>query len=217
VTERSYDESCGMARALDVVGERWTLLVVRELLLGPKRFVDLRAGLPDISQNVLTRRIREMEHGGLIERVMLDPPANTPAYQLTLRGRQLRPVLVELARWGVYQPQPPETRQSAAALLLGLSALYDPSCAVGTIVGVLVVGRESFTVTASPEGIDTRRGSGEANFRADGTVAAIRTTLRGGADTAPFEASGELTITGDRSSFTRLSHCFPAPVLSPQV
>ncbi|HEY6495953.1 MAG TPA: helix-turn-helix domain-containing protein [Trebonia sp.] len=215
MTERSYDDTCAMARALNVVGERWTPLVVRELLFGPKRFVDLRAGLPTISQNVLARRIREMEQAGLVTRILLDPPANVPAYRLTVRGLQLRPVLVELSRWGAFEPAPPEAKQSPAALLLGFIALYDPSRTDTTSTGVVTMGRESFMLTASPEGLEIERGDGAADFRIAGTVAAIRAVLGTGADATPYEAGGELTITGDRASLARLSRCFPPPVLSP--
>jgi DNA-binding HxlR family transcriptional regulator len=215
VTERSYDDACAMARALNVVGERWTLLVVRELLFGPKRFADLRAGLPTISQNVLARRIREMEQAGLVTRILLDPPANVAAYRLTARGLQLRPVLVELSRWGAFEVAPVGTEQSAAALLLGFTALYDPSRTDTTITGVVTMGRESFTLTASPEGLEIERGDGAADFRIAGTVAAIRAVLGIGSDATSYEARGELSITGDRTSLARLSRCFPRPVLSP--
>jgi DNA-binding HxlR family transcriptional regulator len=200
-----------------VVGERWALLVVRELLLGPKRFVDLRAGLPTVSQNVLARRIRELEQAGLVTRILLEPPANIPAYQLTARGLQLRATLVELARWGAFEPEPEGPDQSPAALLLGLSALYDPSRIDRAVTGVLSMGRERFTLTASPECLQVERGDRVADFHVAGTVGAIRATLGKGSDVTPYEASGELTITGDRASFDRLSRCFPVPALSPRV
>ena len=217
MTDRTYDDACALARALDVVGERWTLLVVRELLLGPKRFVDLRAGLPTISQNVLARRIREMEQAGLVARIVLDPPANVPAYRLTARGLQLRPILVELTRWGALEPRSPGAGQSPAALLLGLSALYEPSCAEGVETGVVTIGRETFTLTASGQAIDVQPGDGGGSFRIAGPVAAIRAVLLQGRDAAPYEARGELSISGDRASLSRLSRCFPAPVLSPSL
>src|SRR5919199_1777683 len=97
---RSYGQFCGIARALDLVGERWALLVVRELVLGPKRFSDLRAGLPGIGTNVLTTRLRELEAGGVIARRELPPPAGSTVYQLTEYGRELQPVLLALGRWG---------------------------------------------------------------------------------------------------------------------
>src|SRR5690242_11949133 len=97
---RSYADPCGIARALDVVGERWALLVLRELMLGPRRFGQLRDGLPDMSPNVLTQRLRELEEDGLVRKIMLDPPASVAVYELTERGRAVEPVLIELGRWG---------------------------------------------------------------------------------------------------------------------
>src|ERR1700685_3017592 len=98
--KRSYGDSCGIARALDLVGERWALLVVRELLLGPKRFTDLRAGLPKVSADVLSQRLRELERIGAVQRRKLPPPAGVQVYELTDWGRELEPVLLALGRWG---------------------------------------------------------------------------------------------------------------------
>jgi DNA-binding HxlR family transcriptional regulator len=98
---RSYGEYCGLARALDVIGQRWSLLIVRELLLrGPCRYTDLQAGLPGIATNLLTTRIRELEEAGVLIRELAPPPVATTLIRLTPRGRQLEPVLDELARWG---------------------------------------------------------------------------------------------------------------------
>src|SRR5882762_9131790 len=106
-TKRTYGDACGIARALDVVGERWALLVVRELLLGPKRFTDLRAGLPNVSPDVLSQRLRELESAGLVRRRKLAPPAGSRVYDLTDRGHQLEPVVLALGRWGSTAPFPP--------------------------------------------------------------------------------------------------------------
>src|SRR5881398_167543 len=97
---RSYRQSCGIARALDLVGERWALLVVRELVLGPKRFTDLRHGLPGIGTNILAGRLRELERAGVIRRRTLPPPAASAVYELTEYGRDLEPVMLALGRWG---------------------------------------------------------------------------------------------------------------------
>ena len=96
---RSYRDLCGIARALDVVGERWALLVVRELLHGPKRFADLHRGLPGTSQNVLTQRLRELEDSGVLVRRRALPPASGLIYELTDHGRALEPVLLALGRY----------------------------------------------------------------------------------------------------------------------
>ncbi len=98
---RSYDQFCGVAHALDLVGERWALLVVRELVLGPRRFTDLREGLPGIGSNVLATRLKELERSGLVRRRTLPPPAASTVYELTGYGRELEPILLDLGRWGL--------------------------------------------------------------------------------------------------------------------
>src|SRR5919107_2204104 len=102
--KRTYGDRCGVARALDIVGERWALLVVRDLLLGPKRFTDLRAGLPHVSPDVLSQRLRELEEAGIVRRTKLPPPAGARVYELTERGRGLQPIVIELGRWGSATP-----------------------------------------------------------------------------------------------------------------
>ena len=98
---RSYQQHCPVARALEVVGERWTMLIARELLLGPRRFTDLMAGLPGISANVLAGRLKELESAGLVERRMLPPPAASAVYELTAEAAGLVDVLAAMTRWGV--------------------------------------------------------------------------------------------------------------------
>ena len=101
---RTYGESCATSHALDLVGERWALLVVRELVYGPKRFTDLRRGLPNASPNVLSQRLRELEEIGVLRRRRLGPPVGAWAYELTDWGRELEPVLLGLNRWGDRSP-----------------------------------------------------------------------------------------------------------------
>ncbi|WP_229900069.1 winged helix-turn-helix transcriptional regulator [Streptomyces hiroshimensis] len=98
---RSYDQFCPAARALDVIGGRWTLLIVRELLLGPRRYTDLVAGLPGIGPNVLAERLRELGEAGILSRSRLPPPAASAVYELTGLGEAMRPVVDELTRWGL--------------------------------------------------------------------------------------------------------------------
>jgi DNA-binding HxlR family transcriptional regulator len=99
-TDRSYGQFCGLARALDLVGERWAFLVVRELALGPRRFKDLLDGLPGVSTNVLATRLRQLERNGIVERRILPPPAGSTVYELTEYGRELEPAMLALGRWG---------------------------------------------------------------------------------------------------------------------
>src|ERR1700741_2318374 len=98
--KRTYGDPCGIARALDVVGERWALLVVRELLLGPKRFTDLRAGLSHVGPDVLSQRLPELGEACVVPRARPPPPAGSRVYELTERGKELEPVILGLGRWG---------------------------------------------------------------------------------------------------------------------
>src|SRR5438067_4403702 len=97
--KRTYGDRCGIARALDLIGERWALLVVRELLLGPKRFTDLKKGLPNASPNVISERLRELEQAGVVRRDKLPPPAGSRVYALTDGGRELEHLVVSLGHW----------------------------------------------------------------------------------------------------------------------
>jgi len=101
VTRREYGQACSVAGALDRIGERWSLLIVRELLLGPLRFSDLARAVGGAPTDVLTKRLRDLEHDGIVRRRELDPPATGVAYELTGLGRELEPLLLELGRWGL--------------------------------------------------------------------------------------------------------------------
>ncbi len=138
VTSRSYDQFCGIARALDLVGERWALLVVRDLLLGPKRFSDLRRSLPGIGSNVLTTRLRELEASGIVSRRDLPPPAASSVYELTAYGRDLEPVLLAFGRWGARSLGQRGEGQALRSewLAVALRAYFSPDAAVGVDAAV---------------------------------------------------------------------------------
>jgi DNA-binding HxlR family transcriptional regulator len=125
-TTRSYHDACPIGRSLDVVGERWALLVVRELLLGPQRFGDLRRALPGVSSNLLTDRLRELAENGVVARRALAPPAGAVVYELTASGRELEPVLLALGQWGTRLPLPAEPTLSATSVLLYLRGSRRP-------------------------------------------------------------------------------------------
>lgn len=121
MTNRSYNQLCGLAYALDVVGERWTLLIIRELIAGPRRFKDLLDGLPGISTNLLTERLKELEENRLLRRRVLPPPAGSTVYELTATGQALEKTLLELGKWG---------RQFVPASMTGVHVLHVGSYAL---------------------------------------------------------------------------------------
>ena len=151
--KRRYDESCPIAHALDLIGERWALLVVRELLIGPKRFTDLRIGLGGISANVLTGRLDELEQGGVIFRSALPPPAACQVYVLTESGQALRPLLAALGDWGLTLPgRAVERPLSPAAAVLMLERLFDAEAAAGFKARIgLNLGTEQFLFRVSKQ------------------------------------------------------------------
>ncbi|MFC4002052.1 winged helix-turn-helix transcriptional regulator [Prauserella oleivorans] len=196
--KRWYDDPCGVARALDMVGERWALLVVRELLLGPKRFTDLRAGLSTASQNVLTQRLRELEEAGIVRRRGLAPPASGTGYELTDRGRELEPVLLALARWGSRLPLTSEADLSADALMLALRTTFDAPAARGFHAVVeLRLGVDRFRAEVSGDRLTLSRGEAPAPDAVIETDAATLRALVFGAcplGDAPVRVAGEVEV-----------------------
>src|SRR4051812_35829076 len=126
-TRRNYAQGCGTAHALDLIGDRWALLVVRELVFGPKRFVDLREGLPGIGPNVLSQRLKELEEAGVLRRRTLPPPVASTVYELTEWGSELDDIVIRLARWGTRSPDLPRGVETQPEwVVLGMRAIYDP-------------------------------------------------------------------------------------------
>src|SRR5437764_8558232 len=159
--KRTSGDPCGIARALDLVGVRWALLVVRELLLGPKRFTDMRAGLPHVGPDVLAQRLRELEQAGVVRRGKLPPPAAARVYELTERGRGLEPVVLALGRWGSQAPLPDGHGELGIdAMVLALKTLFAPDRADGLIGSVfeLRLGDEVFGLRVGERGLDASRG-----------------------------------------------------------
>ena len=161
---RSYRDACGIARALDVVGDRWALLVIRDLLLGPKRFTDLRAGLPGVSPDVLSQRLRELDGAGLLTRRRLAPPAASQVYELTERGRALEPTLLELGRWGTAAPFPEDVMIFGPdSAMLALKTVFDPAAATGPSESYeFRFGEEHFHARVRDGTLTITRGSAEA-------------------------------------------------------
>jgi DNA-binding HxlR family transcriptional regulator len=160
---RSYDDGCSSAHALDVVGERWALLIVRDLLFGPKRFTDLHAGLAQSSPNVLTQRLRELEAAGVVRRRRLPPPVSANVYELTEWGAELEPILLSLQRWGAGSPSfSHDVPVGCDAAMLALKNTFDPDAARGVYISAEVrFATDSFRVIVSDGAIDVVRGSAD--------------------------------------------------------
>ncbi len=212
--KRTYGDSCGIARALDRVGERWALLVVRELTLGPKRFTDLRDGLPGIGPDVLAQRLRDLEAAGVIRRRKLPPPAAARVYELTEWGAELEPVLIALGRWGsrtVLPERPPPL--SPDALALALETTYAPTIKPAATSYQIILGEHAFLVTVGAFGIELTRGvATDPAFvlRTDtNTLAAL---LWHGLSIEAAAAADAVALEGDPADLVQFLDYFPGPV-----
>jgi DNA-binding HxlR family transcriptional regulator len=213
-TKRTYGDRCGVARALDLVGERWALLVVRELLLGPKRFTDLRAGLPHVSPDVLAQRLRELEDAGLVRRGKLPPPAGSRIYELTERGRDLEPVILELGRFGSVSPFPPgEAEIGVDALAIALKSLFAPSATDGLPVTYeLRLGEDRFRIEVAGGHLDIARGSADApDATIESDPGTLATVLWHGGKLREAQRAGEVRISGSEEAAKRFVGMFPLP------
>jgi DNA-binding HxlR family transcriptional regulator len=210
---RSYHDPCGIARALDAVGDRWALLIVRELIFGPQRFSQLRSGLPGVSPNVLAQRLRELAAAGIVRPSLLDPPASVGVYELTARGRALEPVLLELARWGSQQPVTAASELSVSALLFALRAVFRPGAAGDASYGLRVNG-QWFTLTVAGPSITIARGrAGEPTATLETDAATLRSVAFGREPVSAAEQDGRLIISGDRRAAARFPRLFDVPAV----
>ncbi|MFE5144107.1 winged helix-turn-helix transcriptional regulator [Streptomyces fagopyri] len=201
MSQRTYEDACGAALAMDVVGERWALLVVRELLFGPKRFRDLRVGVPKVSQNVLSQRLKELESNGVVRRVELGPPVSSQAYELTEWGQQLEPALIALARWGAHVPAAPEADRSADAFMLLVKALYSPPATGAPKTSVrLLIGADSFDVQVDGPSIKVARGAHhEPDAIVRGDVRTLWNLIFTDMTVASAIEAGVVDVTGDQA------------------
>lgn len=208
----SYDDGCAAAHALDLVGERWALLVVRELILGPKRFADLRSGVPGASPNVLTQRLRELEEVGVVQRRTLGPPSGAKVYELTEWGLGLESVLQVLGRWGSQSPTMPHgARVSVDTMILALRTMFEPDAATNVQTTLeLRLGSDRFRAAVTNGDLELERGSVR---RPNAIVSTDANTL----DAVVFYGRhledairvGDLRIDGDRGSVERFLALFP--------
>ena len=214
VGRRKYEDGCAVAHALDLVGERWALLVVRELLLGPKRFTDLLGGLPGVSPDVLTQRLRELTGAGVARRRRLAPPAASWVYELTNWGTELEPIVVSLARWSSRSPgMRLDVPLGVDSLVLSLKALFDPAAAAGLDATIaLHLGEDRFGLVVSGGELELTRGE---PIGPDATLDTDQPTLLALVRTEQaldgVMAAGGARLDGDRAVLERFRRLFPPP------
>jgi DNA-binding HxlR family transcriptional regulator len=198
--ERRYDDACGTALALEFIGERWSLLIMRELVFGPRRFGEIRENLPGISANVLTQRLESLEDAGIVRRFRLPSPANVQVYDLTEWGREAAPLMRDLGRWAARSPRhDPSLFMSAASAMMSLQALMDRKRAAGLAVSVAFhFPGEDFIATVTGGEICVSRGAMEApDLAFTGDTMAMRRTIYGKAPLARDGAGGTLAFAGE--------------------
>jgi len=212
--KRWYDDACGTALAMELVGERWSLLIVRELMFGPRRFGELKKALGGISANILTQRLEGMEAVGILTRRKLPPPASVQVYGLTEWGYASERAIQELGRWAVQSHRhDPTLPLSAASIMMSFRTMIDRSRSggVGRTIGFRF-GEDAFLAVVDEEGITIRREDprgADALFDTDPmTLASI---VYGGRPIADAEGAGVLTFTGDRLLAEQFVTLFPLP------
>ncbi len=212
--KRTYGDSCGIARALDLVGERWALLVVRELLLGPKRFTDLRAGLPHVSPDVLAQRLRDMETAGVVRRRKLPPPAAAHVYELTEWGSALEPVLVSLGRWGSRAALPLQAGElSPDALAVALKSMFAGDATVDRSYHVRL-GEHGFSVRVLGGELEVAREDAsppEAALALETDPGTLTALLWHGGSVDDALGTGALRLRGSRDELDRFLALFAIP------
>lgn len=215
---RWYKDACGTAFALELVGERWSLLVVRELMLGARRFSDLRASLPAISAKVLTERLGGLEAAGVLIRRKLPQPAATQVYELTAWGYAAEPALQELGRWAaMHRAHDPQLPLSPVSLMLSLRTMMDRQAAQALELTVgISVGEDSFLAELKAGEMPVRRAEAdELAARADITLSAeaplpLLRLIYGKQALAEAEQGG-VRVTGDRAQVERFAALFSLP------
>jgi DNA-binding HxlR family transcriptional regulator len=213
VSPKSYDQYCTIATALDLVGDRWTLLVLRELSMGEARFTDLKTGLPGIATNLLTERLRGLEDAGLVEQHELPAPAARTVYRLTRDGARIRPVLRAIAQFGMpYLQEPVGAIRPRAAVFGGSAALFDPVGSVGADLRVryLIDGEEHWIEVVDGK-LRRANTSAAPDLTITGTAASLFGLNRGA---RPSDLDGELTVEGSDEAWELFRRCFPPSVLA---
>jgi DNA-binding HxlR family transcriptional regulator len=209
-----YDDACGTAFALELVGERWSLLIVRELMFGGRRFSDLRGGLPGISAKVLTERLEGMERAKIVRRRQLPPPVSAQVYELTAWGYQSEDAIKELGRWAATSPDhDPTLPLSPASLMLSFRTMFDGSRAKGApLTGAVRIGHDRFVIEVAGDKLRAERGEIAApDFAFEAPVAAAIAAVVYGKVPLDDLAGMGLEVSGDREAAARYIDCFHLP------
>jgi DNA-binding HxlR family transcriptional regulator len=203
---KRYGQFCSIARAVDVLGDRWALLVLRELLLGPRRYTDLLDGLPGIGTNVLAVRLRELEEAGIVAREKLPPPAASTVYLLTNDGDALRPIVDELARWGVRHLERPERGEALRPgwLVYSLAVCTPPTGLPRDDELELRVDDEPHTLTVRHGRFEARRGPAAHPIAViEAPLGALFRLARGQATRGELERDGQISVENDARTARR--------------
>jgi len=214
MNSRRYDDACATAHALDLIGERWSMLILRELMMGPRRFSDLRASLEGLSANVLTQKLEALEAARILRRDKLPPPANARVYALTAWGLEAEPILLALGRWGTRSPgHDPTLPFSPVALMLSFRAKFDPAAAKGLDVNLaFTLNDEPFTVAVKTSRLRTERGHPAVpTARITATPSAIAGLVYGKVPMAVLEGQGALSIWGDGKGLGKFAGLYRMP------
>src|SRR5271170_7828194 len=211
---RRYDDACGTAHALEGFGDRWALLVIRELMLGPRRFSQLRADLACISASILTQRLSDLERRKVLMKTKLPPPAATPVYELTEWGYEAEPITSAMGRWAARSPShDPSRRISGVSLLLSFRTMLDAGrCRDLDACLGFRFGEDVFGARLSCNGLSVAQGDPpDPRVRFAGAPAALGAAVYGQAPLTRLEAEGVLEISGDRRLAERFLTLFPLP------
>ena len=214
VGRRKYEDGCAIAQALDVIGERWALLVVRELVLGPKRFTDLLAGLHGASSDVLTQRLRDLSDAGVVRRRRLGPPAGAWVYELTDWGAELEPIILELAQWVHKSPlMRYDLPLGPDSLMLSLKTRFHPAAADGMSATIgLYFGDTHFGVRIANGQLGISRGDADnPDLILDTDEATLLSLLNPDGSVDDALSSGRLRLTGDNALAEQFRRLFPIP------
>ncbi|VVT13221.1 Transcriptional regulator, HxlR family [Sphingomonas sp. EC-HK361] len=213
-TKRWYDDACGTALALEFVGERWSLLIMRELMFGPRRFGEIKANLPGVSANVLTQRLEGLEANGIVTRYRLPSPANVPVYDLTDWGRESDSVIRDLGRWAARSPRhDPMLFMSPASAMMSLKTLIDHDRARTERVTVAFhFPADAFIARVADGDVTITRGeAGDAEATFTGDTMAMRHTVYGKHPLTRDGAGGTLAVTGDMAAAQGFVDLFALP------